>query len=106
MMNHLVPAFCLGATLFVSVASAAPEPASVQVVVLGTYHFGDPGQDLHNMQVDDVRTPAKQAELAAVAARLAKFQPTKIAVEALSGRPDLSYARYETSTGDADGKAD
>ncbi len=73
----------------------SPRPA-VQVLILGTYHFGNPGQDLHNMQVDDVRTPAKQAELADVATRLAKFQPTKIAVEALSDRPDLSYAKYET----------
>lgn len=68
----------------------------MQVLVLGAYHFGNPGQDLHNMKVDDVRIPAKQAELADVATRLAKFQPTKIAVEALSDRPDLSYAKYET----------
>jgi len=94
-MNHLFPVLCLSAALFVSFTSAAPEPAPVQVLVLGAYHFGNPGQDLHNMQVDDVRIPAKQAELAEVATRLAKFQPTKIAVEARSDRPDLSYAKYE-----------
>jgi hypothetical protein len=43
----------------------------VRVLILGTYHFGNPGHDLHNMKVDDVRTPAKQMELADVAARLA-----------------------------------
>jgi hypothetical protein len=95
-MKYLTPLFCLCAALVVSVANAGPEPAPVQVMVLGTYHFGNPGQDLHNMQVDDVRVPAKQAELADVATRLAKFQPTKIVVEALSDRPDLSYAKYET----------
>ena len=41
------------------------------------------------MKVDSVLTPAKQAELADVAARLAKFNPTKIAVEAFSDRSDL-----------------
>ena len=95
-MNYLTPVFCLCAALFVSDASAGPEPSPVQVLIVGAYHFGNPGQDLHNMQVDDVRTPAKQAELADVATRLAKFQPTKIAVEALSDRPDSSYAKYET----------
>lgn len=77
-------------------AGVEPSPAPVQVMVLGAYHFGNPGQDQHNMQVDDVRTPPKQTELADVATRLAKFQPTKIAVEALSDRPDLAYAKYET----------
>lgn len=87
----------LAATLSLSLVMAAdpPKPEPVQVLVLGAYHFGNPGQDLHNMQVDDVRTPAKQAELADVAARLAKFKPTKIAVEAISDRADFAYAKYE-----------
>jgi hypothetical protein len=87
----------LGVTLSFSPvrASDPPKPESVQVLVLGTYHFGNPGRDLHNMQVDDVRTPAKQAELADVAARLAKFKPTKIAVEAISDRTDFAYAKYD-----------
>lgn len=63
-------------------------------MVLGTYHFGNPGLDLHNMKVDSVLTPAKQAELADVAARLAKFNPTKIAIETLSDRPDFGTKRF------------
>lgn len=58
-------------------------------MMLGTYHFGNPGQDLHDMKADNVLTPKKQAELADVAARLARFKPTKIAVEAVSERADL-----------------
>jgi hypothetical protein len=82
----------------------------VRVLVLGTYHFGNPGQDLHNMKVDDVRTPAKQAELADVATRLTRFNPTKIAVEALSDRPDLITKKFdefnaETLTKDPDERA-
>jgi Family of unknown function (DUF5694) len=85
-------AFCSLAVL------AAPSPDPIQVMILGSYHMGNPGQDLHNAKVDDVRTPAKQAELADVAARLARFKPTKIAVEANPERADFGYAKYESFT--------
>lgn len=55
--------------------------APVEVMVLGTYHFANPGQDKVNAQIDPVTTPAKQAELEQVADRLARFKPTIIAVE-------------------------
>jgi len=58
-----------------------PAPEPVEVMILGTYHFGNPGQDLHNARVDPVTTPEKQAQLEAVAEGLARFQPTAIAVE-------------------------
>lgn len=58
-----------------------PEPEPVEVMILGTYHFGNPGQDLHNARVDPVTTPDKQAQLEAVAEGLARFRPTAIAVE-------------------------
>ena len=45
-----------------------------------------------------MRTPAKQAELADVAARLAKFKPTKIALEANPERADFGYPKYESFT--------
>lgn len=37
---------------------------------------------VYNMQVDDVRAPKRQQELAELTDVLAKFQPTKIAIEA------------------------
>jgi len=67
-------------------------------MILGTYHFGNPGLDLHNVKVDSVLTPAKQAELADVAARLAKFNPTKIAIEALSDRADFGTKKFAEFT--------
>ena len=78
--------------------SPTPAPARIQVMVLGTYHFDNPGQDLHNMKVDSVLTRAKQAELADVASRLAKFNPTKIAVEALSDQPDFVTNKFDGFT--------
>lgn len=69
-------------------AQSAPEPEPVQVMVLGTYHMSNPGQDLHNARIDPVTTPEKQAELEAVAEALARFRPTAVAVERIA--PDQS----------------
>jgi len=81
-----------------SAQDSVPDPPPIQVMVLGTYHFGNPGLDLHNMKVESVLTPAKQVELADVATRLAKFNPTKIAVEALSDRPDFGTKKFAEFT--------
>jgi len=91
---------CLAAFLSTNLLaqSPTPAPARIQVMVLGTYHFDNPGQDLHNMKVDSVLTRAKQAELADVASRLAKFNPTKIAVEALSDQPDFVTNKFDGFT--------
>lgn len=75
-----------------------PAPAPVQVMVLGLYHFDNPGSDLHNVKADDVLTKRRQDELADLATRLATFQPTKIAVEGVSDRPDLAHIPYEKFT--------
>ena len=48
------------------------------------------------MKVDSVLTPTKQTELADVASRLAKFNPTKIAVEALSDRLDFATKKFDS----------
>lgn len=67
------------------VETAAPAPAAsddtVQVMVLGVYHFANPGLDLVNTEADDVLTAKRQTELKALASRLAEFQPTAIAIE-------------------------
>lgn len=59
--------------------TATPEP--VQVMIVGTFHFDNPGQDLNNASIDPVTTPAKQGELAAIAEGLRRFRPTAVAVE-------------------------
>lgn len=53
-----------------------------QIMVLGIYHMANPGHDMYNTQADDVRSPKRQQELAQLADVLAKYQPTKIAIEA------------------------
>ncbi len=90
-------AVAAAAVLTVGAAPAPAPPATIPVMVLGLYHMGNPGQDLHNARIDPVTTPAKQAELAALAKRLARFRPTVIAVEQRSSatdRADPNYARF------------
>lgn len=52
-----------------------------QVMILGSFHMNNPGADVYNLEADDVLAPKRQAEIKAVVAALAKFKPTKIAIE-------------------------
>lgn len=73
--------------------AAAAEP--VKVMVLGAYHFGNPGLDVSNARVDDVLAPKRQAEVRAVVDALAAFRPTRVAVEALADdRPGAAMPAY------------
>jgi hypothetical protein len=56
-----------------------------RVLVLGVFHMDNPGQDMFNLQVDDVLTLKRQKEISDLAEALKKFQPTKIAIEAPVG---------------------
>lgn len=71
--------------------------APAQILVLGTYHFANPGLDVVKTDVANVLSASKQAEIAAVVEALARFGPTKIAVERLpdaAARLDSLYAAY------------
>jgi hypothetical protein len=84
-----------------ALAQASPPPEPVRVMIVGTVHFDNPGQDLNNATMDPVTTPAKQAELAAVAAGLARFHPTAVAVEREAADPStLLDQRYPAFTPD------
>lgn len=76
-----------------SPGARAPRP---QVMVLGTAHLDNPGRDVNNVRIDDVLTPARQAQLADLAERLRRFRPTKIAIEVPWGDTtfDADYQRY------------
>ena len=64
------------------VAAQVPDTAErAEVLVLGTYHFANPGQDVVKTEVAEVLSAEKQAEIRAVVESLARFRPTKVAVE-------------------------
>jgi hypothetical protein len=73
---------------------------SSQIMILGSYHMSNPGLDSTNLQADDVLSSQRQAEIADVIERLARFAPTKIAVEApyRDTRLPTRYANYLKGT--------
>ncbi|MBX9616194.1 MAG: hypothetical protein K2X25_11415 [Caulobacteraceae bacterium] len=69
------------AMLALPTAAVAQTAEPVEVMILGTYHFDNPGRDVHNARIDSVLTPDKQRQLEDVADSLARFRPTAVAVE-------------------------
>lgn len=90
-MRALVGLIC---GLLIAAEACGDVAPPVRVMVLGTYHMDNPGLDLHNARADDVLTPKRQAELAAVAKALAAFEPTVIAIERVTPAPDYEDAAY------------
>lgn len=93
----------LAAALSAPAAPAAPADAPAaraEVLVLGVYHMANPGRDIVNMQADDVLAPRRQAEIVELVDVLARFRPTKIAIErdTWDTRSAKDYADYLAGT--------
>lgn len=104
-MNKLKSALPLAVVLFLSACAATnnesatnqmvqkdeviADPTSRHIMILGTYHFANPGLDLNNISVDDVLSARRQAELEALSQALAVYKPTAIFVEASTTAPYL-----------------
>jgi hypothetical protein len=76
--------------------SGQETPRKAEVLVLGTYHMANPGNDIFNTKVDDVLSAKRQAEMTQLIEVLKRFRPTKIAVEAnaFSKRTANEYDDY------------
>ena len=72
------------------------QPATrAEIMILGTFHMGNPGRDVHNLEADDVLSATRQREIAQLIEVLGRYRPTKIAVEApVRGRTIAQ--RYES----------
>src|SRR5688572_6748507 len=79
-MTSIRAAIVLAIAVFCGSVSAA-DTARTQVMLVGTYHFSNPGKDIHNVKAVDVLTAERQRELSNVIAALGKFAPTQVAVE-------------------------
>lgn len=88
--------FLIACLLAAPLALHAQSGARPQILVLGTYHMANPGRDIHNMHVDDVRSPKRQQEIAQLVDVLKRFHPTRIAVESGVGskRVGQQYSDY------------
>ena len=63
-------------------------------MVVGTVHFHNPGADQVKVELDDVLSPARQKQIEALVASLARFKPTKIAIEHTPSREAKTLAEY------------
>jgi len=65
----------------------------IPVLLVGSYHMSNPGADRFNLQSDDVLSPRRQEEIAAVVERLRAFAPTRVAIESPRG-DTVETSRY------------
>lgn len=101
-MRHAVPVILLLACSTAGSAQLAPAdpgeracaPGATSLLILGTYHMANPGQDAVNIEADDPTSPRRQQELAVLLDRVARYQPTRVAIEATYGRSPW-LARYQ-----------
>lgn len=102
MLNVLWPALFLSAALAAPAAAGDSAPGrgdrTAQVMIVGLFHLSNPGQDLYNVQADDVLTDRRQAELARIASGLARFAPTTVMVEWPAAVTDQRYAQYRAGS--------
>ena len=72
--------------------SAAPPPA--RVLLLGLFHFDNPGLDAVKYTPIDVMKPAQQEYLVALSQRIAAFKPTRVLLEYPVSSDALMNQRY------------
>ena len=89
MKKSPIVVFCI--LLFI--ASQAQEKA--KVLVLGSYHMGNPGLDSFNMEADDVMVPKRQKEIEDFVNLLATFKPTIICLEVKLDRQQKLTENYQ-----------
>ncbi|GHO80553.1 hypothetical protein KSD_83240 [Ktedonobacter sp. SOSP1-85] len=71
------------------------------LLLLGTYHMGNPNHDLFNMQADDSRSAQRQREIEECVSLLQAFRPTEVAIEAVPEKEvtiNDCYQQYQRGT--------
>lgn len=88
----LILSFTDSAQIGIVDADAKQKP---EFVVLGSYHFANPGKDVAKSTVDDVLKPNRQKEIEQLVALLGKYEPTKIFVEIKTENQAKTQADYD-----------
>jgi hypothetical protein len=69
-----------------------------ELMLLGTFHFNNPGRDRYKQKFPvDMLSPTRQEQIEAVVRELARFRPTRVAVEwpaSRQGTLDSLYQEY------------
>ena len=83
-MKYVLYVFCMHLCL-VAVAQQKKEK-EVKVLLLGSFHFDNPGLDVAKFKDANILSPKRQQEVEEVASLLKTFAPDKIFIEATPGR--------------------
>ena len=83
----------LGPAVFAQPAAPAPV-AKPSFMILGTFHFEGSTSDLLSTSLPDVQSEKRQKEIEAIADALARFKPTKIAVEVAADKDARLQEQY------------
>ncbi len=90
--------FCLAACLFFLTLSIDAQENKTKVLLLGTFHFDNPGLDVAKFENVNILTEKRQAEVKVVLQKLLDFRPDKIFVEAppsAQARLDSNFNKYK-----------
>src|ERR1700712_3353132 len=98
MVSMRMNAGWLGLVLLMTPVAGWAADAPVRVMIVGDFHMSNPGRDLHNVTVDDMLSPARQAQIVAVTDALAAFKPTVVAAEWPADVAAERYAQYRAGT--------
>jgi hypothetical protein len=75
--------------------SAAPMPEPARVMLIGVFHFANPGRDMVKSRVIDVMAPDNQRYLDGLATRLAGLRPTDVLAECSPTDQDAIDAKFK-----------
>ena len=83
-MNKMIYAFI--ALFFFSISISAQQPQKTKVLLLGTFHFDNPGLDVAKFENANVLTEKRQKEIFEVVKHLKDFNPDQVFIEAIPAR--------------------
>lgn len=66
-----------------------------RIMLVGAAHWSNPGLDYQNTEFDDMLAPGRQREIQECITLLARFAPTKVALEVTPSQSDMLQAEYE-----------
>ena len=88
----------IAGAVFAQTPNKSESKEQAQVMVLGVFHFAYPNADIIKVEKKeqlDVTTPENQHDIEKLVKQLAKYKPTKIAVEVMSEEQELIDSLYQ-----------
>jgi hypothetical protein len=76
-----MPKFILAVAVLLLFKTIAAQTQKTEVLLLGTFHFDNPGLDVAKFENANILSPVRQKEVQAVVDRLVAFKPDKIFIE-------------------------